>query len=79
MGRRRAEWVEKDQGWIEPRRCVAAEDVNGLVDRSDWPGVQTLAMVEAIRGMGGTTSRERRYYISSLRVDTFRMGQIAGQ
>lgn len=72
----RAEWVEKDHGRIEIRRCVVAEDVGGLVDRADWPGVKTLAMVEAIREVGGTTSRERRYYISSLGVDAARMGEI---
>jgi predicted transposase YbfD/YdcC len=72
----RAEWVEKGHGRIETRRCVVAEEVNSLVDRSDWPEVKTLAMVEAIRDVGGNTSRERRYYISSLRVDASRMGQI---
>ncbi|SMF94177.1 Predicted transposase YbfD/YdcC associated with H repeats [Methylomagnum ishizawai] len=71
-----AEWVEKDHGRIETRRCVVAEDVDGRVDRADWPGVRTLAMVEAIREVGGTTSRERRYYISSLSVDAARMGEI---
>lgn len=72
----RAEWVEKDHGRIETRRCVVAEDLDGLVDRKDWPGIKTLVMVEALRDVGGTISRERRYYISSLKVDAARMGGI---
>ncbi len=59
-----------------PAAAWPAEDVDGLVDRADWPGIRTLAMVEAIREVGGTTSRERRYYISSLSVDASRMGEI---
>lgn len=72
----RAEWVEKGHGRIETRRCMVAEDVDGLVDRKDWPGVRALVMVEAIRDIGGSLSQERRYYISSLRVDASRMGEI---
>jgi predicted transposase YbfD/YdcC len=72
----RAEWIEKDHGRMETRRCVVTDDLNCLADRQDWPGVKTLIMVEAIREINGIASTERRYYISSLQADAARMGAI---
>ena len=72
----RAEWVEKDHGRIETRRCVVTEDLSGLEDRHDWPGVKTLVMVEAIREINGVASAERRYYISSRLADAGHMGTV---
>ena len=61
-----AEWVEKDPGRIETRRCVVTPDLSGLgALRQDWPGLQALVMVEARREVQGKVSTERRYYLSS--------------
>jgi len=70
----RAEWIEKDHGRIETRRCVVTDDLRCLEDRPDWPGVKTLVLVEALREITGVASIERRYYISSLLADATRLG-----
>lgn len=72
----RAEWVEKDHGRIETRRCVATEDLGCLGNPADWAGVKTLAMVESTREINGGASVERRYYISSLDADAGRIGRV---
>ena len=72
----RAEWIEKDHGRIETRRCTVTDDLNCLKDAHAWPGLKTLVMVEAIREINGVASTERRYYISSLPADAQRMGTI---
>ncbi len=72
----RAEWIEKDHGRIETRRCIVTDDLSCLEDRRDWPGVKTLVMVEAIREINGVASTERRYYISSRLADAEHMGTV---
>ena len=72
----RAEWIEKDHGRIETRRCVVTDDLSCLEDRPDWPGVKTLVLVEAIREINGVVSTERRYYISSLLAHATRLGTV---
>ena len=72
----RAEWIEKDHGRIETRRCVVTDDLSCLEKQHDWPGVKTLVMVEAIREINGVASAERRYYISSRLADAEHMGTV---
>ena len=61
-----AEWIEKDHGRRETRRCVVTPDLSSLgALRQDWPGLQALVMVEARREVQGEVSTERRYYLSS--------------
>ena len=58
--------VEGDHGRVETRRCWATWEVQWLRDASGWPGLTSLICIETLREvMGGATSRERRYYISS--------------
>lgn len=72
----RAEWIEKDHGRIETRRCTVTDDLSCLKSRHGWPGLKTLVMVEATRELNGVASTERRYYISSLQADAARMGAV---
>jgi predicted transposase YbfD/YdcC len=72
----RAEWVEKDHGRIEHRRCTVTDDLSCLKDAHTWPGLKTLVMIEATREINGVASSERRYYISSLQAEAQRMGTI---
>ena len=61
--------VEKGHGRIEERRCWTISDPEALAyvnAEGRWPGLHTIAMVEADRTIGETTSRETRYYLSSL-------------
>lgn len=71
-----AEWIEKDHGRIETRRCVVVDDLGCLGDGHKWTQAKTLAMVEAIREINGVASTERRYYISSLLADAERMRAV---
>jgi predicted transposase YbfD/YdcC len=71
-----AEWIEKDHGRIETRRCVVTDDLRCLEKPSDWAGVQMLVRVESLREINGVTSKEQRYYLSSLRTDAAHMGTV---
>ena len=57
--------TDKSHGRIEIRRCWTCWDVDWLKQRQDWAGLSCLAAVECIRTINGTTSTERRYFISS--------------
>ena len=71
-----AEWIEKDHGRIETRRCWVVDDLDCLGKDHKWTQPKTLSMVEAIREINGVASTERRYYISSLQADAGRMGTV---
>lgn len=63
------EAVEKGHGRIEVRRCWTISEPEHLAYLNAderWPGLRSIGMVEAERTVGGTTSRETRYFISSL-------------
>ena len=65
--------VEKDHGLIETRRYSQSAALEWFADRSQWVGLRTVGMVEAIREVGRERTVERRYYLSSLPlgVETF--------
>jgi len=60
------EQTEKGHGRIETRRYWTTNQVEWLQRHHNWPGLESLAVVESTRQIGGEISRERRYYISSL-------------
>lgn len=72
----RAEWIDKDHGRIETRRCVVSHDLSCLEGRHDWPGVKTLVMVESSRDINGVVSTDRRYYISSRLAEATHLGAV---
>ena len=61
-----AEESDKGHGRIETRRCWTTPNVDWFESRSDWVGLASFVCVEAERIRKGKTSREFRYYISSL-------------
>lgn len=63
-------------GRVETREVWATDDLSWLGDQTQrWPGLQSVVMIQSTRRVaGGATSRERRYYISSLRADAKRLG-----
>lgn len=63
------ETVEKDHGRIETRRYYQSDELDWFADRLKWEGLRTVGMVESIRQVGGQTTVERRYYLSSLKLD----------
>ena len=63
------ETVNAGHGRVETRRCWAVSDLDHIRyvdDGGQWPGLTTLVMVEGERIVGGKTTVESRYYISSL-------------
>lgn len=55
-------------GRIETRRVWVTDEVHHLRDIGEWTGLGSLVAVESVRQViGGQTSRERRYFISSLK------------
>lgn len=62
--------VEKDHGRIETRRCWVSEEIDWLEQRPEWKNLRSVVMVESRREViGGGTSVERRYFISSLKAN----------
>lgn len=69
--------VEKGHGRIEERQCWTISDPATLAwvnAEGRWPGLRAIALVEAARTMGDVTTRETRYYRSSLAGDAQRIG-----
>jgi predicted transposase YbfD/YdcC len=65
-GASRHQSVEKDHGRIETRRYLCTGKLDWLADRHQWTALRSVAVVEAERTIGTQTTRERRYYLSSL-------------
>ena len=61
-----ADWMEKDHGRLERRRCVVIEDLSPMRSAlAGWPGAKTIIRMESERTCAGVTSHERRYYLCS--------------
>jgi predicted transposase YbfD/YdcC len=61
--------VDGDHGRVETRRVWVTDQLGDWLDadqRDRWPGLKSVAVVEATREVpAGSTSIERRYFISS--------------
>ena len=64
------ETVDKGHGRVETRRYYQSATLDWFTDRAAWEGLQTVGMVEAQREIRGKQTVERRYYLSSLPLDT---------
>ena len=60
------ESVENDHGRLEKRRYWVTSKMDWLREREEWAGLTSVGMVESKREVDGKTSREVRYFISSL-------------
>ncbi len=56
---------EEGHGRQELRACWVLTDLQGLEERSKWPGLQSVIVVVRDRTAGGKNSCEKHYYISS--------------
>lgn len=67
------ETVDGDHGRIEVRRHWLVSDIDWLEQKSQWKGLKSIGMVESERTEGEKTTRETRFYISSIegQVDHF--------
>jgi len=69
--------IEKNHGRIEVRQVWTVEDpavIAYLDPAGAWPQLRSVAMVVAERRIGAESSRETRYYLSSLPGDAARVG-----
>jgi len=69
--------VEKDHGRLEIRRCWTISEPEHLAYLNQggaWPNLRSIGMVDGARRSGGTTTRETRYFISSLTGDAAAFG-----
>jgi predicted transposase YbfD/YdcC len=75
LARTLQEWVtvEKDHGRIETRRYYQCNQVAWFADLGKWEGLASVGLVESRREIAGKVTMERRYYLSSLKleVETF--------
>ncbi len=61
--------VEKDHGRLETRRYYQSDYLEWFADRGQWEGLKSLGLVESVREVAGKATVERRYYLSSLKLD----------
>jgi predicted transposase YbfD/YdcC len=74
----RHETLEKSHGRIETRITTATDDIAWLKERHDWPGLESIVMVETVREIGihpgAKVERETRFYIASAVADAEALG-----
>jgi predicted transposase YbfD/YdcC len=59
--------VDADHGRLETRQCWAIPLPKAISEYADqWKNLKSIAMIEATREIGGVSSTERRYFITSL-------------
>jgi predicted transposase YbfD/YdcC len=64
------ETVGKDHGRMETRRYWQSGDLDWFAGKAQWEGLRSVGVVQSMRQVGeAAPSVERRYYLSSLRVD----------
>jgi predicted transposase YbfD/YdcC len=63
------ETVEKDHGRLEERRSHVFDQLDCLHRPQQWPDLQCFAVIESQRTVKGKTTREQRFYLSSLKPD----------
>jgi predicted transposase YbfD/YdcC len=60
------ETIDQAHGRREVRRYWTTDAISGLSTKDQWPGLQSVGMVETDRTLAGETTRERRFYILSI-------------
>ena len=63
--------VDKEHGRFETRTYMVTDRTDLLSMAEQWPGLQSIGCVRAIRETNGITSEHTRYFISSLSVDPY--------
>lgn len=70
------ETIDGDHGRIETRAYTVIHDAAWLAERHNWPGLQSLVIVESCREIGDNIEQETRLYISSLPLPATQIGPI---
>lgn len=69
--------VDGGHGRVETRCFTITDDVDWFEEKSKWKKLTTFGMVESIREMREETTREKRYFISSLPLNAERFAEAA--
>jgi len=72
----RHETVDGDHGRIETRSYTVFHDLAWLQEHHNWPGLQSLVMVESTREIGDRIEQETRLYITSLVLLAHQIGPV---
>lgn len=67
------EQIEKDHGRIEHRRCYVFDQLDCLYKPTQWPDLHAFVVMDSERLVKGKTTREQRYYLTSLAADAQRL------
>ncbi len=66
--------LEKDHGRIEKRTYCTFSNIQWLKDKHSWPGLASITQVVSERTLHNRSSKEIRYYVSSLAVPAKKIG-----
>jgi len=61
-----SEEIDSGHGRIEIRRAWVSDQIDWLESRSAWAGLHSICLLESERMLGGKSTLERRFYISTL-------------
>lgn len=70
-----AQTVDKDHGRLETRRCYVFDQLECLDQPRQWKGLRCFAVLESERSIGDQTTRQQRFYLSSLAPDAPRIAR----
>ncbi len=70
------ETIERGHGRKETRRVMSVEAPDWLTNKDEWRDLRSLILVESVREEREKTSKEKRYFISSLPPDASRAAEI---
>lgn len=71
--------IDGEHGRIETRHYWQVNAPEHLSGKDEWKDLKSVGLVEATREVAGKTSRELRYYLSSLEVDAVRFAEAVRQ
>jgi predicted transposase YbfD/YdcC len=71
-----AQTVDKDHGRLETRRCYVFDQLECLDNPRQWKGLRCFAVLESERSIGDQTTRQQRFYLSSLAPDAPSIARI---
>ncbi|QVL55635.1 MAG: ISAs1 family transposase [Simkaniaceae bacterium] len=61
------EECDKGHGRIEVRRCSICRNIDWLTHKEEWKDLNCIVEIESLRTEGGKGTKEKRYYLSSLK------------
>jgi predicted transposase YbfD/YdcC len=65
--------VNKGHGRLEQRDVYVTNEIDWLPMKDEWPNLQAIVMVDSKRTLNGKSSREVRYYLTSLGPEAARL------